>query len=59
VFSRTLTALTVFFLVGVGQVIRGWDDGLLGACVGEKRTLTIPSALAYGSSIIIDSLSVS
>ncbi|KAI9571134.1 hypothetical protein HD554DRAFT_2203624 [Boletus coccyginus] len=37
------------FKLGVGQVIRGWDDGLLGACVGEKRTLTIPSRLAYGS----------
>jgi len=37
------------FKLGVGQVIRGWDDGLLGACVGEKRTLTIPSSLAYGS----------
>ncbi|KAF8557625.1 hypothetical protein OG21DRAFT_1406737 [Imleria badia] len=36
------------FKLGVGQVIRGWDDGLLGACVGEKRTLTIPSRLAYG-----------
>ncbi|KIK98471.1 hypothetical protein PAXRUDRAFT_31152 [Paxillus rubicundulus Ve08.2h10] len=37
------------FKLGVGQVIRGWDDGLLGACVGEKRTLTIPASLAYGS----------
>ncbi|KAG6375486.1 hypothetical protein JVT61DRAFT_3045 [Boletus reticuloceps] len=37
------------FKLGVSQVIRGWDEGLLGACVGEKRTLTIPSDLAYGS----------
>ncbi|KAF9227220.1 hypothetical protein BS17DRAFT_747540 [Gyrodon lividus] len=37
------------FKLGVGQVIRGWDDGLLGACIGEKRTLTIPAHLAYGT----------
>ncbi|KAF8843032.1 hypothetical protein BDN67DRAFT_964917 [Paxillus ammoniavirescens] len=37
------------FKLGVGQVIRGWDEGLLGACVGEKRTLTIPASLAYGT----------
>ena len=37
------------FTVGVGQVIKGWDQGLLGAKVGEKRTLTIPSDLGYGA----------
>lgn len=36
-------------LVGVGQVIPGWDEGLQGMCLGEKRILTIPSRLAYGS----------
>ncbi|ETW80669.1 hypothetical protein HETIRDRAFT_410019 [Heterobasidion irregulare TC 32-1] len=35
--------------LGVGQVIRGWDEGLIGMCRNEKRTLTIPSHLAYGS----------
>jgi len=37
------------FKVGAGQVIKGWDQGLLGAKVGEKRTLTIPPDLGYGA----------
>lgn len=36
------------FTIGQGQVIQGWDQGLLGMKVGEKRELTIPSDLAYG-----------
>lgn len=34
--------------VGVGQVIPGWDQGLIGAKVGTRRQLDIPAALAYG-----------
>ena len=37
--------------VGVGQVIPGWDKGVAGMCVSEKRILTIPSNLAYGKSV--------
>lgn len=37
------------FSLGAGQVIPGWDIGVEGMKIGEKRKLTIPSELAYGS----------
>jgi len=36
------------FTIGVGQVIPGWDQGLLGVCAGEERHLVVPAPLAYG-----------
>lgn len=34
--------------IGVGQVIRGWDEGVPGMKIGGKRKLTIPYDMAYG-----------
>jgi len=36
------------FTLGTGQVIKGWDQGLLNMCEEEKRKLVIPSDMGYG-----------
>jgi FKBP-type peptidyl-prolyl cis-trans isomerase FkpA len=46
--SRGGTAFT--FTLGIGQVIPGWDRGVLGMKVGGVRSLVVPPSLAYGSS---------
>lgn len=37
------------FVLGVGQVIKGWDSGFSGMQVGGSRTIIIPSSMGYGS----------
>jgi FK506-binding protein 2 len=40
------------FKLGQGSIIKGWDQGILGMCVGEKRKLKISVKLAYGDESI-------
>ena len=37
------------FKLGAGEVIKGWDEGVIGMKVGGRRTLTIPPDMAYGA----------
>lgn len=48
VFDTSVGKRPIQFVLGAGQVIPGWDQGLMGMKVGGKRLLVIPSDLAYG-----------
>ena len=45
-FFKLLIKLNVF-QIGVGQVIKGWEEGVLGMCVGEKRQLIVPPGMKF------------
>jgi len=55
-FDSSIGGKPLEFNAGLGIVIKGWDEGLLGAKVGEKRNLTIKPAWAYDEQEIGDGL---
>lgn len=46
--SSIQRGVPIEFSLGIGMVIPGWEQGVLGMLIGEKRILTIPADLAYG-----------
>ncbi|QRV79330.1 FKBP-type peptidyl-prolyl cis-trans isomerase [Ceratobasidium sp. AG-Ba] len=48
IFDSNTKGKPFFFKLGAGDVIKGWDEGIVGMSVGGERVLTIPAAKAYG-----------
>ncbi|MCR4334798.1 MAG: FKBP-type peptidyl-prolyl cis-trans isomerase [Patescibacteria group bacterium] len=49
VFDTSANHGPIKFTLGIGQVIQGWDEGLIGMKVGETKHLVIPPEKGYGS----------
>uniref|UniRef100_A0A0D9W5J1 peptidylprolyl isomerase n=1 Tax=Leersia perrieri TaxID=77586 RepID=A0A0D9W5J1_9ORYZ len=49
IFDSTVGRRAFDFRLGVGEVIKGWDIGINGMRVGDKRRLTIPPSMGYGN----------
>lgn len=49
IFDSTVGRRAFDFRLGIGEVIKGWDIGINGMRVGDKRRLTIPPSMGYGN----------
>ncbi|KAJ0620339.1 putative peptidylprolyl isomerase [Helianthus annuus] len=49
IFDSNIAKAPFKFRLGAGEVIAGWDVGVKGMRVGEKRRLTIPPSMGYGA----------
>ena len=47
-FDESYSSQATSFPIGVGQVVKGWDQALVGQTVGSRVMLAIPPALGYG-----------